>query len=507
MENKKDTVVIVGAGPVGLWTSCQLMLSNPQLKVLVLEKRTDYVREHILKLKIKYMKTPRINNQAFENLKKKIDGKTPTKLLETELQNFALSLNVKIIKGEGVNSLQDVYKHVPENQIIALLGCDGRRSTVRSQIMKKYKNGDKLAAFSKIWLPIMYPLNLINRVWAFDLLKKKAKIDEEYNMIEEEVFLHQLMLKYSIQGQGKPLSKIQQYKTLKLLQYPATEIVGKYTQELDKTEATCIFIVDKETAQTVKKFTPQNPGKFNQLEGKVKESVNVWMNAKQELLGQQILAGSERLVYVPISVYCACDFIDLQYSFPIGLAGDAAYGVPYFKQNTFSLIFLTIIFLRAFYFNNIKRALNTSLECGTKMAEILTEIIQKNKKPQDKFKDYQNYMSDKVYTLFSSSSMVSHNFKMGIFALKVNNSVPWQFIKWQNGDFKKKLLENFDPHHEENEEYKNIQSKQEANPEDYGVSLDEIQKEEKLVQQQQQLIEQQQQQLQKEYEQEQQYQQ
>ncbi|EAR89320.2 hypothetical protein TTHERM_00372340 (macronuclear) [Tetrahymena thermophila SB210] len=481
MDNKKDTVVIVGAGPVGLWTSCQLMLSNPKLNVLVLEKRTDYVREHILKLKIKYMKTPRINNQAFENLKKKIDGKTPTKLLETELQNFAQSLNVKIIKGEGVKCLQDVYKHVPENQIIALLGCDGRRSTVRSQIMKKYKNGDKLSAFSKIWLPIMYPLNIINRIWAFNLLKKKAKIDEEFNMIEEEVFLHQLMLKYSIQGKGKALSKIQQYKTLKLLKYPATEIVGKYTQESDKTEATCIFIVDNETAQTVKKFTPQNPGKFNQLEGKVKESVNVWMNAKQELLGQHIIPDSERLVYVPISVYCACDFIDLQQSFPIGLVGDAAYGVPYFK------------------------ALNTSLECGTKMAEILTDIIQKNKKPQDKFKDYQNYMSDKVYTLFSSSSMVSHNFKMGIFALKVNNSVPWQFIKWQNGTFKKKLLENFDPNHEENEEYQKIQSKQEANPEDYGVSLDEIQYEEKLVQQQQLLFEQQQQQLQKEYEQQSQY--
>lgn len=56
--------------------------------------------------------------------------------------------------------------------------------------MKKYKNGDKLNAFSKLWVPILYPLNLRNRMWSYDILWKKPKIDEEFNMIEEEVFLH-----------------------------------------------------------------------------------------------------------------------------------------------------------------------------------------------------------------------------------------------------------------------------------------------------------------------------
>lgn len=37
-----------------------------------------------------------------------------------------------------------------------------------------------------------------------------------------------------------------------------------------------------------------------------------------------------------------------------------------------------------------------------------------------------------------------------------NSKVPWQFVKWSDGEFKKKLYKNFDPNFEENEEYKSI---------------------------------------------------
>lgn len=66
------------------------------------------------------------------------------------------------------------------------------------------------------------------------------------------------------------------YKTLKLLGYAATEIIGKYNKETNKTEATCIFILDKQTANEVKNLTPQRPGKFNLMSGEIKESVNIW---------------------------------------------------------------------------------------------------------------------------------------------------------------------------------------------------------------------------------------
>lgn len=59
------------------------------VETIVLEKRTTYIREHILKLKKKYMSTPGLKDKQFEIFKNKIDGKVPTKLLEQELSAFA----------------------------------------------------------------------------------------------------------------------------------------------------------------------------------------------------------------------------------------------------------------------------------------------------------------------------------------------------------------------------------------------------------------------------------
>lgn len=36
----------------------------------------------------------------------------------------------------------------------------------------------------------MHPLNIKNRMWAHNILKKNPRIDKEQNMIEEDVFLH-----------------------------------------------------------------------------------------------------------------------------------------------------------------------------------------------------------------------------------------------------------------------------------------------------------------------------
>lgn len=92
------------------------------MKVVIFEKRETYVREHTLKLKKSYMSTPSIKDKRFEEIKNKIDGKTPTNILESELKKFAEELNVQIYKGETIEKLEDVYKRVDPNNILALLG-------------------------------------------------------------------------------------------------------------------------------------------------------------------------------------------------------------------------------------------------------------------------------------------------------------------------------------------------------------------------------------------------
>ncbi len=81
--NGKNIIVIIGGGPLGLWVSSQLkILLGNQIEVFVFEKREQYVREHILLLKKKYMKTDQISDKDLEDLKQAIVGKTPTKKLE-----------------------------------------------------------------------------------------------------------------------------------------------------------------------------------------------------------------------------------------------------------------------------------------------------------------------------------------------------------------------------------------------------------------------------------------
>ena len=43
-------VIIVGAGPVGLWTASQIKKRNPALSVLLYESKREYICSHVLKL-------------------------------------------------------------------------------------------------------------------------------------------------------------------------------------------------------------------------------------------------------------------------------------------------------------------------------------------------------------------------------------------------------------------------------------------------------------------------
>lgn len=52
----------MGGGPVGLWTAniLRIMAINNNINIVVLEKRYDYVREHLLNLKKESFLVPEI---------------------------------------------------------------------------------------------------------------------------------------------------------------------------------------------------------------------------------------------------------------------------------------------------------------------------------------------------------------------------------------------------------------------------------------------------------------
>ena len=47
---KNPDIVIVGAGPVGLWISIKMKYAEPETKIVIYERYTEYQRKNMIKL-------------------------------------------------------------------------------------------------------------------------------------------------------------------------------------------------------------------------------------------------------------------------------------------------------------------------------------------------------------------------------------------------------------------------------------------------------------------------
>src|SRR5690348_13576714 len=121
-------VVIVGAGPVGLYTAIQLKLYNPDIDIEILEKYSEYQRKHVVKVD----KDPFADSHPhpeFQALLATLEGAVSTAHLEKTLKEYAVKLGIKI-KNETVHSCQDLAKQYPD--VDMFIGADGAHSIVRS---------------------------------------------------------------------------------------------------------------------------------------------------------------------------------------------------------------------------------------------------------------------------------------------------------------------------------------------------------------------------------------
>jgi 2-polyprenyl-6-methoxyphenol hydroxylase-like FAD-dependent oxidoreductase len=108
----------------------------------------------------------------FEELKKKISGKVPTKVIEAELGNYAKSCGVRIIYGETIMSVECIHKLLEKNgvkikNLIAVIGADGRRSLVRKNILPVLTREDKNYTFERL----VFVTEYAKRLWAFGALR------------------------------------------------------------------------------------------------------------------------------------------------------------------------------------------------------------------------------------------------------------------------------------------------------------------------------------------------
>ncbi|MEI6094312.1 MAG: hypothetical protein WCR08_02420 [Gammaproteobacteria bacterium] len=133
MSNK---IIIVGAGPIGLWTAIQLKLQRPDLEILIHEKRSEYTRHHTLWLSPQSFADCQTDEyQIIESLIRQLrrNPHIRTKKLEEILKNLAERLGIVIHYKAKITEIdRDLLSVYPDATLI--IGADSIHSTVNEKI-------------------------------------------------------------------------------------------------------------------------------------------------------------------------------------------------------------------------------------------------------------------------------------------------------------------------------------------------------------------------------------
>ena len=128
-------VVLIGAGPVGLFTAIEMKLHNPDLNIKILERNKEYTRQHILRLEEESLK----NSMAYQKYQevRALNGYVPTSEIEATFLNIAQNLNIEIERGVKIIDAKDLFEEFPSAHTI--IGADGAHSTIRKQLFDDKK--------------------------------------------------------------------------------------------------------------------------------------------------------------------------------------------------------------------------------------------------------------------------------------------------------------------------------------------------------------------------------
>tara|TARA_R110002126_G_scaffold13118_4_gene57105 strand:+ start:258621 stop:259892 length:1272 start_codon:yes stop_codon:yes gene_type:complete len=380
MEHLVDKeIVIVGAGPVGLWTAIQIKKREPNSNVKIYERYTEYKRSHVLKLEARsallYAKNTHDDaEKTFFNdilggglkqaFKKAVGGKSVfirTNELEKALKNYAHALGVTI-EYSAIDSPEAlIEKHPNCTQFIA---ADGAHSKLRGALI-----GDDAIKDS--------PLQYVAEV------------------------------KYETQGATKALPFSEHYKTNKLLTSMAFEYVGK--EKDGKTPVSLRLFIDEANYQAMPEASFKQPLKLNddRLPPSLAQDIKTYMNVRKTNADENYIQGSEKLSKLTLSLYRAKKFAVQQDNRNWYLVGDAAMGVPYF------------------------RSLNAGMIIGSQLGYILTQDSWSDKTKQ---RSYNACRPLDIAWEFTAATLKNGALQAYDGLTQLSAKVPWEFMKWNKKD-------------------------------------------------------------------------
>lgn len=295
-------IIVIGAGPIGLWTAILLKLEH--YEVTVYDKRETYSRSHILTLSsdsFQHKQHP-VLDKFIVDLKNKSPIKTLD--LENELKNKAKEVGVNIIYNYEINgsNIHEVSK--PYDLIIC---ADGAHSKMRTWLFEDQKNNKK-------------------SFWDF-LSLSRPEVDKEF--MEKSELNYVVEVKYKAKNKPRPGKKIKSFST--------GTIGSQNVSDFDENgilSATLRIFVDKTTYDIIRPEnsdlgTFSNPWSLNQL--KLDTRLENIHSAILNFVGDTVIF-NEKITALSLNIYKSKSGYAVKNDRYFALVGDANSGVPFFRS-------------------------------------------------------------------------------------------------------------------------------------------------------------------------------
>lgn len=306
MSLSSNKFVIIGAGPVGLWSAIQTKKRFPESSVVIYEKYTTYNRNHILKIQHSslFFGASGVHGELDEIFFKDVFGKsrkevkkTPfsktfvsTSTIEAGLKNWATSLSCEI-RYRNIENLDEIISEHGEDCVFIL--ANGAHSNLRTILL-----GD--------------------------------------DDIEKTDLQYILELKSMLCNTSKELKAAKANVSIKKkLKNLAFEYIGKAKN--NKTPLSLRIFVCKNLYDAVPDATFKSPiVNHDVLPLDIKNDLSNY--AKIHHLSIDDLFKEGQITKLQLSVYHARKFSSNYSGVNFFLAGDAAMGVPYFRALNSGLV-------------------------------------------------------------------------------------------------------------------------------------------------------------------------
>jgi 2-polyprenyl-6-methoxyphenol hydroxylase-like FAD-dependent oxidoreductase len=294
-------IVIVGAGPVGLWTALQIKKRMPDVSIVMYERHAEYQRSHVLRLDhwsllLYSRKNRNASEQAFYQ---EVTGKRVgsvqltfakslyirTNDLEASLRAYALREGI-VIHHQRIQNVAEAEALHPECTVF--IASDGAHSPLRQELLGP------------------------DSVTSFDLQ-------------------HVVEMKFEEAGAPRKFDIQQQWRFNRLLHFAASDHVGR--NQGTTTPVTLRLLLDEETYSRLPEMSFRAPCGIDsdQLPQKVQANIATYLAFREQQLGTRYVEGSGKLSKLILSMYVAKKFGIKRGDKAWFLVGDAAMGVPYFR--------------------------------------------------------------------------------------------------------------------------------------------------------------------------------